>query len=91
MAKKRLNYREVYLFAKEWGQKDAAEEFHVNEPTIRYIVNIGDAILENKPAPKDAKELSEYSSRELLQELAKRGYEGELTLKQTFVLQNTGV
>lgn len=87
MAKKRLNYKEVYLFAKEWGQKDAAEEFHVNEPTIRYIVNIGDAILENKPAPKDAKALSEYSPRELMQELAKRGYEGNLTFKQVVNIQ----
>ena len=87
MAKKRLNYRGVYLFAKEWGKKDAAEEFHVNEPTVRYIVNIGDSLLENKPLAKDAKALEDYSPRELMQELAKRGYEGKLIYKQTVDIQ----
>ena len=87
MAKKRLNYKEVYLFAKEWGKKDAAEEFSVNEPTIRYIVNIGDSLLENKPLAKDAKPLGDYSPRELMQELAKRGYECKLVYKQTVDIQ----
>lgn len=87
MAKKRLNYREVYLFAKEWGNKVAADQSHVNEPTIRYIVNIGDSILENKPLAKDAKPLEDYSPRELMQELAKRGYEGKLVYKQTVDIQ----
>ena len=87
-AKRKCDYRQVYLFAKEWGQKDAIKEFGISPGLIRSIIAIGDAILENKTPEKDAKTLDQYSPRELMQELAKRGYEGKLTYKQTIDIQN---
>ena len=87
-AKRKCDYRQVYLFAKEWGQKDAIKEFGISPGLIRSIISIGDAILENKTPGEDAKTLDQYSPRELMQELAKRGYEGELTYKQTIGIQN---
>lgn len=87
-AKRKCDYRQVYLFAKEWGQKDAIEEFGISPGLIRSIISIGDAILENKTPKEDAKTLDQYSPRELMQELAKRGYEGKLTYKQIIDIQN---
>lgn len=87
-AKRKCDYRQVYLFAKEWGQKDAIKEFGISPGLIRNIVSIGDAVTENKAPKKDAKTLDQYSPRELMQELAKRGYEGKLTYKQTIDIQN---
>lgn len=87
-AKRKCDYRQVYLFAKEWGQKDAIKEFGISPGLIRSIISIGDAVTENKTPKKDAKTLDQYSPRELMQELAKRGYEGKLTYKQTIGIQN---
>ena len=87
-AKRKCDYREVYLFIKEWGQKDAIEEFGISPSLARNITSIGDAILENKIPEKDAKTLDQYSPRELMQELARRGYEGKLTFKQVIDIQN---
>lgn len=87
-AKRKCDYRKVYLFVKEWGQKDAIEEFGISPGLVRTIVAIGDAILDRKPPEKDAKTLDKYSPRELMQELAKRGYEGKLTYKQVIDIQN---
>ena len=89
-AKRKCDYRQVYLFTKEWGKKAAIEEFRISPGLLRNIVAIGDAILENKTPEKDAKTLDKYSPRELMQELAKRGYEGKLayTYKQIIDIQN---
>ncbi len=87
-AKRKCDYRKVYLFTKEWGQKAAIEEFGVSSGLVHAIVAIGDAILDRKPLEKDAKTLDKYSPRELMQELAKRGYEGKLTYKQIIDIQN---
>lgn len=87
-AKRKCDYRKVYLFIKEWGQKDAMEEFGISPSLVRTIAAIGDAILDRKPPEKDAKTLDQYSPRELMQELAKRGYEGKLTYKQIIDIQN---
>ena len=87
-AKRKFNYREVYQFAKEWGKQEALEEFQISDSLLRTIVSIGDEILEKKPVPKEAKTLDQYSPRELMQELARRGYEGKLTYKQVIDIQN---
>lgn len=85
---RKFDYRKVYLFAKEYGQKDTIEEFGISRSLIRTIVAIGDAILDRKPPEKDAKTIDKYTPRELMQELAKRGYEGKLTYKQIIDIQN---
>lgn len=87
-AKRKYDYRKVYLFVKERGQKDAIEEFGISPGLVRTIVAIGDEILENKPIPREARTIDKYSPRELMQELAKRGYEGKLTYKQVIDIQN---
>ena len=87
-ARKKCNYREVYQFAKEWGKRKALAEFQISDSLLRTIVSIGDEILKDKPISKDAKALGEYSPRELMHELARRGYEGKLTYKQIIDIQN---
>ena len=87
-AKKKFNYREVYLFCKEQGRENAIEYFGISPTLAHYIVAIGDEILENKPILREARTIDKYSPRELMQELAKRGYEGKLTYKQVIDIQN---
>lgn len=87
-AKRKCDYRQVYLFTREWGQEEAIKEFGISSSLIHSIVSIGDAILDKKSPEKDAKTLDKYSPRELMQELAKRGYEGKLTYKQAIDIQN---
>ena len=87
-AKRKFNYKEVYLFAKEWGREDAVKQFGISDSLLRTILSIGDEILENKPPKKDAKTLDEYSPRELMQELARRGYRGKLVYEQLVDIRN---
>ena len=64
-AKRKCDYRKVYLFTKECGQKAAIEEFGVSSGLVHAIVAIGDAILDRKPLEKDAKTLGKYSPESL--------------------------
>lgn len=87
-AKSKYDYREMYLFAKEYGKEATMDAYGVSRATIGYVTSIGDALTENRPIPKDAKTLDKYSPRELMQELARRGYEGRLTYKQVIDIQD---
>lgn len=87
-AKRKHDYREMYLFAKEYGKEATMDAFGASKATVGYVISIGDALTENRPIPKDAKTLDKYSPRELMQELARRGYEGRLTYKQVIDINN---
>lgn len=87
-AKRRVDYKEVYQFTKEWGKEEALEQFEISRSLLRQIISIGDAILDNKPISRLARPIDQYSPRELMQELARRGYEGKLSFKQTIDIQN---
>lgn len=78
----------MYLFAKEYGRKATMEAYGASEATVSSVISIGDAVTENRPIQKDAKTLDKYSPRELMQELARRGYEGRITYKQVIDITN---
>ena len=86
--KRKFDYREIYLYAKEYGKKAAMEAFNASEGTVQYVISIGDAVLEGRKPQKDAKTLDQYSPRELMTELSRRGYEGKLTYKQVIDISN---
>lgn len=87
-ARRKFDYREMYLFAKEYGKKATMEAFDAAEATVSYVISIGDAVTGDRPIQKEAKTLDKYSPRELMQELARRGYEGRLTFKQVIDITN---
>ena len=87
-AKRKFDYKEMYLFAKEYGKKETMDAYNASEATVQYVLSIGDAVLDGKPAQKDAKTLDKYTPRELMTELARRGYEGRLTYKQVIDITN---
>lgn len=82
MARKRLDYVDIYLFLQEHTVKDAAKEFGASEKAIAMVKNIGDALLSDKPKLVNAKPLDKFTPRELMEELARRGYRGKLAFTQ---------
>lgn len=72
-AKKKFNYREVYLFCKEQGRENAIEYFGISPTLARYIVAIGDGILENKPIPREARTIDKYSPPRAYARVSKTG------------------
>lgn len=87
-AKRKFDYKELYLFAKEHGKKAAQEAFGASEATVQYVVSIADAILGNNPVQRDAKTIDKFTPRELMSELARRGYEGKLTFRQVIDIKS---
>lgn len=82
MARKKLDYLEIYIFLGNHSAKDAAEQFGVTEKAVAMVKRIGDALLFEKPKPQNAKPLDKFTPRELMEELARRGYKGKLQFTQ---------
>lgn len=82
MKRKVQDYVELYLFAKEYGVERAMEEFGVSRASVTNVLAIGDDFDKVRPIPPAAKTIDKFTPRELMTELARRGYCGELTFTQ---------
>jgi hypothetical protein len=76
MVKPKNNYRDVYLYAKEHGAAEAAQKFGLSMQRINSTLLIGNDIVNGA---EDRPKLEQFTPRELMEELARRGYAGTLT------------
>lgn len=88
MAKKRLDHATIYTLLQTSSVEEVAEVTGVHPKNVKLIKNIGDAVLQDKPKPKDARTLDQFTPRELMMELANRGYRGNLTYQQVIDINN---
>lgn len=88
MGKKRLDYATIYTLLQTSSVEEVAEVTGVHIKNVKLIKNIGDAVLGDKPKPKDARTLDQFTPRELMMELANRGYRGKLTYQQVIDINN---
>ena len=85
MSRKGLNYCEVYDYLQDHTTEETAVKFNSTDKMVALIQRIGDALLERAKAGKP---LEAYTPRELMMELANRGYRGNLTYTQTINISN---
>lgn len=85
MSRKGLNYAEVYDYLKEHKAKETAEKFGSTEKFVTLVGRVGDAVLGRL---QDSKPLASYTPRDLMTELANRGYRGKLTYQQVIDISN---
>lgn len=83
MSRKGLNYCEVYDYLKEHTIHEAMVRFTASDKAIKLVKNIGDALLSRHQSP-----LESYTPRDLMMELANRGYRGKLTFQQVIDINN---
>ena len=88
MGKKRLDYATIYTLLQSSSVEEVAEVTGVHPKSIGFIKSLGDAILQDKPKPKDARTLDQFTPRELMMELDNRGYRGKLTFQQVIDINN---
>jgi hypothetical protein len=81
--KQKADYIDVSFYAKEHGKKAAAADLGISQSHVSYIVAIGDAFMGEKSVEKNAKTIDKFTPRELMEELARRGYTGKLSFTQT--------
>ncbi|MBR0291023.1 MAG: hypothetical protein IJQ79_02700 [Bacteroidales bacterium] len=78
MREPKFNCAEVYQHAKAFGRKSAEEKFGISPGLLGYIIRTGDEL----KAPVRKPSISSFTPRELMEELARRGYRGKLTYQQ---------
>ncbi len=88
MARKKLDYLEIYVFLGNHSTEEAAEQFGVTVKAVAMVKRIGDALLFERPKPQNAKPIDKFSPRELMEELARRGYKGKLQFTQEVDITN---
>jgi len=77
---KKCNYRDVYFYAKEHGKEEAAKEYGLSIQRINTTLLIGgDIINGGEKLPP----LKNFTPRQLMEELAERGFTGKLAYTQT--------
>lgn len=74
MGKKRLDYATIYTLLQTSSVEEVAEVTGVHIKNVKLIKNIGDAILMDKPKPKDARPLDKFTPREMFAHLKKLGF-----------------
>lgn len=85
MNRKRLNNVEVYEYLKAHTIEEAMTKFGAPEKAIANIKRIGDDLF---ASVQESKPLSTFSPRDLMMELANRGYRGKLTFQQVIDINN---
>lgn len=76
MSKRRFDYVAIYTAVKNgMTREEAVEKFHVSTATLSIILTAGDAFW--GVPPKDTP-LSGYTPRQLMEELKRKGYTGQL-------------
>ena len=88
MGKAKLDYQTIYALLQTESIESVAEAIGAHPKSVANIKNIGDALLADKPKPKNAKPLDQFTPRELMMELANRGYRGKLTYQQVIDINN---
>ena len=85
MSRKGLNYCEVYDYLKTHTAEEAAVKFNSTAKFVTTVQRIGDTLISRV---QEDKPLSNYSPRDLMMELANRGYRGKLTYQQVIDINN---
>lgn len=85
MSRKALNYCEIYEYLKDHTTEETAAKFKSTTKFITTVQRIGDAFIAKS---QDGKPLSNYTPRDLMMELANRGYRGKLTFQQVIDINN---
>ena len=84
MAHRKYDYCEIYSAVKSGLTKEEVKELYgVSDATLGIIITAGDAFTGFVP---DQQPLSKFTPRQLIEELAKRGYRGQLKYVQTIDL-----
>ena len=85
MAKPRLDYCAIWDYLQAHSVPETSAHFGATEKAITMVKRIGEALLGRKLAETP---LSNFSPRELMMELANRGYRGRLTYQQVIDISN---
>ena len=83
MNRKRLNTCEVYDYLKTHTIEEAMVKFGAGEKALQKVKRIGDDLLARRTQPLD-----QFAPRDLMTELARRGYRGKLTFVQEIDINN---
>lgn len=76
MGKRKFDYPAIYVAVKNGlSKQEAVEKFNVSLATLGIIMTAGDAFVDYKPKDNP---LGDYTPRQLLEELKRRGYSGKL-------------
>lgn len=76
MGKRKFDYPAIYVAVKNGLTKqEAVEKFNVSPATLGIIMTAGDAFSDYKPK---ANPLGDFTPRQLMEELRRRGYTGKL-------------
>ena len=76
MGKRKFDYAAIYFAVKNGlSRKEAMEQFKVSDATLSAIMTAGDAFIDYKPKENP---LADYTPRQLMEELKRRGYTGKL-------------
>ena len=87
MRRREHNFAEIYFFAKRAGKEEAIAKYRRSYSTINQIVATGDDIVEaltkqGKVSAERNQAIDKFTPRELMEELARRGYRGKLQYTQ---------
>ena len=84
MSKRKYDYREIYLAAKNGMSRNELKEMYgIPANTLATIITMGDVFT---GLAKNEQPLSKFTPRQLMEELASRGYTGQLKYTQTIDL-----
>jgi len=76
MGKRKFDYPAIYIAVKNGlSKREAMEQFNVSSATLGIIMTAGDAF--SAYTPKD-NPLGDFTPRQLMEELRRRGYTGKL-------------
>lgn len=78
MRKRTFDIVEFYLFAKAWGTSAAAARYGISEQYTSTIVSICNAVY-GEIGKAGGNALAGFTTKQLMRELANRGYRGSLT------------
>ncbi len=94
MRMRKHNYAEIYNYAKEHGKDKAISNYGISPGGLSYIMATGDDLLASMkrvstpPRQDGGKTIDKFTPRELMEELARRGYAGKLTYTATIDIRN---
>lgn len=86
------NYAEIYNYAKQYGREKTMKTYGVSAPVLSCVIATGDDLLatmkRSSTPPQSGKTIDKFTPRELMEELARRGYAGKLTYTATIDIRN---
>lgn len=88
------NYAVIYNYAKQFGREKTMKTYGVSAPVLSCVIATGDDLLASMkrvstpPRQDGGKTIDKFTPRELMEELARRGYAGKLTYTATIDIRN---